>query len=859
MEMRWLCNGSPFLAHSVFKFLMKIAVTGVLSPKTSALTFVFGKRPFTFRNIHQAAASALTSTDAPKFDPLTPVSNERVRHLERVKGSLGVRTSGAVSQAAVGLVKELERRVEALDETIQAEESASQAPYYAEEELMAIYQDVLVVPVPQSELPNKAELEAIQQAEAEEDQRVLVSLEDRLCDPSADTRSQNPESKSTPHRILVRAHEIVSRVEATRNLALSTEEFANTTPNFLPISILSIRECQALVRASLKAKDGQAAELALEIMKRTGLPLPEGAVTNILKLYTFSGNSIAADELLTKFLKTPTDEQRHLHVLAHLNGTLLDTLPTSALELLHRYEGQNAPAPMQTYTSVITSLFSRPSSLARAQGLDIFAHMRYVAHPKPDVLLYTLMIRACASPVNTRYSSEPEKALDLWTEMTQDQKIQPTVGSYNAIILACARSGTKTYVNEALRLARQMLDSHRDAQGFPAFRPDRKTFCALLEGAKRIGDLGRARWILAEMVRGQGVKAKEEEEDTEKDEQVEIDEEVMMHMFHAYAAYRPPFQRAATKLLEEKPALQQQQQQPESQPTTTSPPIEAEDAPSFAHMPPQSHSEVIREVKVLFQRIVEDRNSTDSTSTPTPSLPFSERKFKSVDITTRLIASYLSIFYRHASLETSRALFWKIFEEHGVVRSLRAYVEALERCANARKGAERAVALKFADELWIKWLETEQAWKTTHNVKRSDPRLIERAHVAMVRLLAVSDETDRAMDHLKAFAAQYPPNDVRTPTPKTILRSTRTALVGSRPLVRMTSETEVPDDHVPPLLMFRDIEVLHHRLTDEGRIKDIGYVTWLCKAYEWALRVRRDAAVKAKVPQVEEKQVDSLN
>lgn len=107
------------------------------------------------------------------------------------------------------------------------------------------------------------------------------------------------------------------------------------------------------------------------------------------------------------------------------------------------------------------------------------------------------------------------------------------------------------------------------------------------------------------------------------------------------------------------------------------------------------------------------------------------------------------------------------------------------------------------------------------------------------------------MDHLKAFAAQYPPNDVRTPTPKTNLRSTRTSLVGSRPLVRMTSETEVPDDHVPPLLMFRDIEVLHHRLTDEGRIKDIGYVTWLSKAYEWALRVRRDAAVKLKVSEVD--------
>ena len=111
------------------------------------------------------------------------------------------------------------------------------------------------------------------------------------------------------------------------------------------------------------------------------------------------------------------------------------------------------------------------------------------------------------------------------------------------------------------------------------------------------------------------------------------------------------------------------------------------------------------------------------------------------------------------------------------------------------------------------------------------------------------------MDHLKAFAAQYPPGDVRTPTPKTDLRSTRTSLVASRPLVRMTSETEVPDDHVPPLMTFRDISVLHLRLIDEDRTKDIKYVTWLCKSYEWALRIRRDAAVKAEVPKVEEKQI----
>ena len=399
------------------------------------------------------------------------------------------------------------------------------------------------------------------------------------------------------------------------------------------------------------------------------------------------------------------------------------------MELLHRYEGQNAPAPIQTYTSVITSLFSLTTSLARAQAWDIFAHMRYVAHPNPDVFLYTLMIRACASPVSTRYPSEPEKALDLWTEMTQDQKLTPTVGSYNAIILACAKSGVTTYVNEALRLARQMLDSHRDAHGFPAFRPDCKTFCALLEGAKRIGDLGRARWVLAEMVRGGGVST-EEEADAEENTRVEINEEVMMHMFHAYAAYRPPFHRAATEVLEKQPTPEQQQQ-PVSQPSSAA--IEADDLPSFAHIPPQSHQEVIREVEALFQRIIEDRNGTKPTASITSSLPFSDRKFKNVDITTRLITSYMSVYFKHTFLETSREVFWKIFEEHGVLRSLRVYVEALERCAYAKK-TERVVCIMFADELWIKWREVELALKDKTS---NDSRLIERAHAAMIRVLSL--------------------------------------------------------------------------------------------------------------------------
>ena len=62
-------------------------------------------------------------------------------------------------------------------------------------------------------------------------------------------------------------------------------------------------------------------------------------------------------------------------------------MPVSALDLLHHYENQNAAAPMQTFTSIISFLLILPSSLAHAQ--DIFSHMHYVAHPNPDIVLYT--------------------------------------------------------------------------------------------------------------------------------------------------------------------------------------------------------------------------------------------------------------------------------------------------------------------------------------------------------------------------------------------------------------------------------------------------------------------------------------
>ncbi len=62
----------------------------------------------------------------------------------------------------------------------------------------------------------------------------------------------------------------------------------------------------------------------------------------------------------------------------------------------------------------------------------------------------------------------------------------------------------------------------------------------------------------------------------------------------------------------------------------------------------------------------------------------------------------------------------------------------------------------------------------------------------------------------------------------------------------MTTTVDVPDDGVPPLLTFNDLEVLHHRLVAYEMHKEVGYVKWVAKAYEWMLRVRRDEGFRAK-------------
>ncbi|KAJ2969969.1 hypothetical protein NUW54_g12842 [Trametes sanguinea] len=92
-----------------------------------------------------------------------------------------------------------------------------------------------------------------------------------------------------------------------------------------------------------------------------------------------------------------------------------------------------------------------------------------------------------------------------------------------------------------------------------------------------------------------------------------------MHVFHAYAAYKPVFKRSATVILDDtKPTSTAPASEPTPAPSTDEPkdssssphaepqlPV-ATQIPQFTVLPPQTSAEVLGEVHTLFYRILQE-------------------------------------------------------------------------------------------------------------------------------------------------------------------------------------------------------------------------------------------------------------
>ncbi|KAI0270702.1 hypothetical protein BC834DRAFT_967432 [Gloeopeniophorella convolvens] len=795
--------------------------------------------------------AALAAQPPPTFPELPVSASEQASHgRRRRRHGLSIIARAPDSSSSLGPISALARTAEALANAAESEKEKEAAELsFSEAELEALYEDVLALPnslsdtavgppvAVSTEKHDSAVVEDILARYASEPEPLsspetfLAVLQERsgiqLQQHRADTGGGH--SSLPPHQLAVaRLRPLIHDLLASQDVAASTSGQHST---LVPLSLLSPEEWRSLIRASLAHDDPRSAQDALELMTASLEP-----TADIMSWYAGRGDTLGIERFLETSVRGPlTDRQRHLHIKAHEKSVPPGTVPESALTLLHTYENAGKPAPMPTYSRLIAALFRTRSSPAAARAWDLFAHMRYVAHPHPDAHLYTQMIRACALPT----PAEPERALDLFTEMTVDRALPPTAAAYTAAILACARSGAKAYVREAFRLAKQMLDAHRDARGRAEFRPDAPAFRALLEGAKRVGDLARARWLLAEMV-----------EAARHDPRVVVDARAMEHVLHAYAAYRPPFRRAMAPLIKEGAAGAQAQGSTPAPtgaphlvessaagdgpsadagpPAPTEAPTDAEDAdadaPSFAHLPPQSRAEVLNEARALFARITQPSPSPAPASDALPTFPH-------VRPTARLLSAYLAVLYAHAPLPAAHAAFRTLFAAHGVPHDAHAPVAALERCAAARRGAERSAAAgAFADEAWAAWAPLERG---------APPRLVQRAYAARIRVFALTHRLDDALACLRAFVAAYPPAAVRAPAPAPAHTQRGHALV------RLSTPLDVADDGVPPLLTFGELEVLHHRLVGAGRTRarDVAYVTWVCRSYEGALWRRREVAL----------------
>ncbi len=547
------------------------------------------------------------------------------------------------------------------------------------------------------------------------------------------------------------------------------------------------------------------------------------------------------------------------------------------MSYLREHEKQGQPLPQPVYHLVLSHLLIptatyQPTSHTRALAWDLFSHMRLVAHPVPFRDIYSTMIRACGNAGDP----QPERARDLWIEMTTEgEKIVPQSEEYDAIVRAL--SSTKTEYLEAFELLRQMIARHQDAVLVPfedapssawsRYVPTVATFTALLEGTKRAGDLGRARWIVSEVVR----LMRASEAMGEK-RLAGPDEEMMAGLFMTYAAWKPMIKREGLKISGSDAKEAEETQEADglevdiiADTANTGSLVQYDSQGSSLPSSPRSSADAIREADALFDQTLE------ATAIHGSQRIHSSSSMRSVHLNPRLVNSYLSVHLAHApSVGAARDAWLSTWTRVKSVRSSVgpngwSYLMVLERCSSGSRGGltteDRAEAFKWGKQVWEEYsrfaedssadAQQEGIIEATSPHRRVNDhaatgrrrrwlaglgeRQVERCWRAIIRLHAIFDDLDTSLRLLDEFHTLHPPSAIvraYSPLPETDLA------------IRMTSIGSVPEPDVPPHLIWKDLDVLHQRLVRDEGWKGVGKVKWVTKAYEGALIKRRRYRLK---------------
>ncbi|KAJ9097439.1 hypothetical protein QFC19_006809 [Naganishia cerealis] len=674
-----------------------------------------------------------------------------------------------------------------------------------------------------------------------------------------------------------------ARATAENNEIPNDKALPTTTPT-IQTGLISRSEFLALFDECIQSRDLSTAVQVLDSMRDHGLTVPIVETTSLLEAYAKKGDSAGIAELLEKeerLGRPPTRAQLATMVQAHLCAGQKH----QAVRLLHDLEARQLTLPQSAYRSVIDTLLAPSPTMKQADkalAWDLFTHMRLVAHPVPSIELYNTMIRACADSKDP----QPELALDMFTQMVQENQQTPTADTYNMMIRALAK--VKKYYFESFRLLRQMLEIHQAAlqaglapgQVETGYEPTVVTFNALLEGTKRVGDLGRARWILAEMAKigtfvGEG-----------QDTRMLANEETLVNVFHTYAAFRPLIGRADLKVTGSQVHEQEMMplpdgnasaEQPESTQATSLPlhdeAVDNEEPPQHLPRPmslldigspdfvppyqPQTSYEAFTEASQLFDLAVFNIISQEGV-------------FRQAHLTPRLINAYLSVALAHAPLDKALHMQLDIWHDQrilGLEQNLRpngwTYLFALERCAAAKNKTEKRFLTEndVVEQLWQgyeQWYSKEvivanrikeSAAKRSQTILAQEevdkyrlnvglgPREVERCWVAVIAALALIENTSRALQLLGEFRDRFPPDAIisaYSPSPQFANK------------IRFSPSQRILEDDVPPHILFHDVERLHHRFIRDGNLQGVGKIKWTTLGYQLALEKRKNLRLREK-------------
>ncbi|GAA6022192.1 hypothetical protein JCM11491_002427 [Sporobolomyces phaffii] len=669
----------------------------------------------------------------------------------------------------------------------------------------------------------------------------------------------NLDTVSTPAvALLQRVEELSKDVPLVPQPSTSTAGLAAS----LPKGLLARSEWIDLVLACAQEGDTAAVIRGLQAMEAT-VPLTDGKVLeDVLALYAIEGRPQDAVKL-TDFARKnslPLSVTAHHHLLT----SLLPSHPELAVRHLYSMEALGYTPLAATYTSIVSRLLSpqSPPTLVR-KGWDLYAHSRLVSHPVPSVELYATMIQACSRGTHP----SPERAIDLFTELTDDNRLPPSELAFNGVIRSCAREGTQEYYYEALRYTRRMLDDNVE--------PSKYTFHALLEGAKRHGDLARARWMLVKMVGASG--------------KVKPDENTLGLVFQTYASYRPEGGKGnettarvvknAVEVTDRPSPILKPEQDPANAPivsrSSASSSAPSDDAGPLALIEllgeaslfypgplPKTSAQVLEEAENLMVQIV-GREALglaplESSPDPAPSM------FPGVQPSTFLLNAYLSILNSHSTLAASLDFFDTAYRATEVEKNRYSYEVMMKRCELGKASPEVVERAKKVFEEWIKWSDAACPEVTELKARKSEGEPIEAMEVervgklakewdkqrrngrnvakmwgGLVRILAKAYQEDEALKVLRQFVQLYPAADVAnfrpslTPIAQPDKAITRVPLQLSSSLYPETAPSLASS--LPPHLVFNDLKVLHLRCANIENLAGLAYVKGVSKAYEAGL------------------------